>query len=72
MAQAVFALSEGKSSSKIKSAYKYAQVAANNMKSDKKVQEFFSDVKQKYDEVIANEQASKKQEESKEESKKEP
>ena len=65
MAQAVFALSEGKSPSQIKSAYKYATKANDGIKNDEKVKAFYDEVKIKYDEVIAEEKRKAKEEEEK-------
>ena len=66
MAQAVFALSEGKSSSQVKSAFKYVTTAYNGIKNDEKVKTFYDEVKVTYDKIIAKEEAEKRTKESEE------
>ena len=53
MSKAVFALSEGKSSSQLKVALKYAIVAKDGSPTDKQVKSHYDEVKAKHDEVLA-------------------
>ena len=53
MSKAAFALSEGKSSSRLQVALKYAKIAKDGSPTDKQVQSHFEEVKAKHDEISA-------------------
>ena len=53
MSQAVFALSAGKSTSQLKVALKYAQIATKGQPGNAQVKAHFEEVKVKHDEIMA-------------------
>ena len=55
MAQAVWELSEGVTASQVDSAFKYAKIAAEQVKNDDKVQQFYQKVKTAHDKIHSEE-----------------